>query len=144
MDINRGLEIRKHPSTGAEIYMVIGNKELGVPPEPGVYYNINDLPVSEDMAAEAGFPVEQHRKAREKAAALAKASAVIEAQYAGVEAKNEVIAERRGYKLLDIGMDRYAVLDPDGTNLTPKYISPAIAQHVFDQLVPPEEPAEEG
>ncbi len=128
--LNRGVEIRKHMGTGAEIYMVCK--------EPGIYYNGASQRVSDSMAAEAGFPVEQHQKERRKAEAMAAAHSAIEAQYAGVEAKSDVIKERRGFKMIDIGMDRYTIHDPDGNNLTPRYISPTIADKVFDQLVPPE------
>jgi hypothetical protein len=140
---NRGVEIRKHAATGADIYMIVGTPATrdmpAQPAEPGIYYNGAGQRVSDSMAAEAGFPVEQHQKERRKAEALAAAGAAIDAQYAGIEAKSEVIRERRGFKMIDIGMQRYTIHDPDGNNLTPRFVSPVIADKVFDQIVPPED-----
>lgn len=130
MDFNRGLEIRHDQNTGASIYMVIA--------EPGVYYTAHGTEVSPEIARAAGFGVDIHLKEKRKREAMTTAQRAIEAQYNAGEAKSDVKAERRGYKLVDIGIDRFCILDPDGVNLTPKYMGPAIALHVFDQMVPPE------
>lgn len=129
IDYNRGVEIRRHSNSGAELYMYQD--------APGVYLTAHGTEVSAELASAAGFRVDEHLKLKAKNDAMTAAERAINAQYAALEAKYETVKERKGYKLVDIGADRFCVMDPDGNNLTPKYMSKVIGENVFDQLVPP-------
>lgn len=127
IDYNRGVEIRRHGASGMDVYMYYD--------DPGVYLTAHATRLGDDVASGAGYDVAALSMEKRKRAALAAAHQAIEAQFAGVEAKHEVIDERDGFTLVDQGtvngIERYIVCDPDGNQITPKPMQKAAAVVFF-------------
>ena len=138
IDYNRGVTKRIHTS-GVEIYMY---KDT-----PGEYLNARGDPVSEELAASAGFPVEELKKAKLKRERMKTAMDTIEAEIGAAETTEVVEAERNGYKMVNIGFGRYHVRDPDNNNLTPTPVPKEVAELLLKNMggeeeVPKDDPDE--
>ena len=129
IDIDRGVSIREHKGTDSKVFMF---KE-----KPGVYLNAHGDEVSETVAREAGFPVEQFRRERLRAEKLADAAALVEAEMASPTAPEaSVVNERGGFKMLDMGFGRYLIETTEGDRVTPKAVGLAVAASLFAKLAP--------
>lgn len=111
IDLNRGVIICIHP-TGMRVNMYVD--------DPGVYLTIHGGTISEEIARQAGFPVEKHAKQRLKLQRMADAKARISREIEQEDADREeveVVAEVGGYKIVHIGLGRHQVQDAEGSPL---------------------------
>jgi len=128
IDYDRGVMKRIHPS-GISVYMYVDT--------PGVYLNAFGSEVAEEMAKTAGFDVGILAKKRLKNERMAAAMSAIEKELQGSEESMEVVvAEREGFTIVDIGIGRHHLKDPDGNVLTPTAQPLEAAKLLMDQLVP--------
>lgn len=111
IDLNRGVIICIHP-TGMRVNMYVD--------DPGVYLTIHGGTISEEIAKQAGFPVEKHAKQRIKLQRLADAKARITRDMEAEDLERdevEVVSEVGGYRIVHIGLGRHQVQDADGSPL---------------------------
>lgn len=137
INYDRGVHIRTHEPTGMEVYMYQDT--------PGTYLNAHGTPVSDEIAGQAGYPVEVHSKQRVRRERMAEAMKAIEAELGLEGTREEVVETKGGFKIKHIGLKRYHVIDPDGGTLTPQPVPLDVAKNLLDQLLideqtkPPEE-----
>lgn len=127
INLDDGYSIRIHPGYGMEVFM---RKS-----EPGVFLNAHGDEVAVQIAQEAGFNTEVLLHEKERRAKVSQAEAEINKLYAGAGAE-KVVKDRNGYSLVDIGFDRFVVRDPEGRAVNTNPVSGAVAEKLFDQLVP--------
>lgn len=128
--IDYDLGVRKfiHPS-GVEVYMYVDN--------PGVYLNAYENPLSEAFAAEAGYDIAALAKSRLRKEMLKKAHDGVLAQLAEDDAgTHEVLANRGGVYVVNIGLGRFVLEDQDGGRLSPTHMSQEAALDLLDKMVP--------
>ncbi len=127
IDVNRGVNIKTDPSTGARVYMY---KDT-----PGVFLNDHGHEVADSLASRCGFPIKELKKQREKREALSRATAEIEAEFEADQASQKsekVIKESEdGYKIVQFAFGRCWVFGPDGDKLHPKPLTKQEAHHLF-------------
>lgn len=127
IDLDRGVEIRKDPGTGIQVYMYLS--------QPGRFYSAHGTEVSTDMAKACGYDVARLLRLRDRQEKMTSAMAEVDAQFADVERTENTIAEANGFKIVNIGGgDRCNILDPDGTKLNTRPLSEAEAQVVLSRL----------
>lgn len=130
IDFDRGVMICSHPS-GVDVYMYFD--------DPGVYLTAHATKVSEEMARAAGYDVEVWGKKRQIRVAMAQAQAKVMEQFAAAELEaNIVVKEKGGFKVVDIGVGRFVIKDPDDETITDQAMSKEAAEILLDQLVPDE------
>ena len=100
IDLDRGVISRSHPSLGMDVYMYVD--------DPGVYLTAHGTEVALALAEQAGFEVDKYAKQHKIKVAMANAQADVLAQFN--EATTEVLVERNGFKVVDIGLGRCNVL----------------------------------
>lgn len=128
IDYDRGVLKRIEPVSKLEVYMYVDT--------PGVYLNAHGTPVAEALGKSAGFPVEFYAKQRVRKERMAQAMDAISTELDLVENVTTVVREKGGFKIVDIGLGRHQVHDPDGDNLTKEPLTAQQADLVLDQLVP--------
>jgi hypothetical protein len=130
IDLDRGAMTCTHPSLGIAIYMYLD--------DPGVYLTEhgNVLENGETLAEQAGFDVAKFAKQRKIRAAMKNANDKIMREFN--ESTTKVLAERNGFKIVDLGLDRCNVLSPDGDVLNKAPIPRAQADILLDHLAPKE------
>lgn len=129
IDFDRGVIFSQHPSMAVWVYMYVDS--------PGHYLNAFGNPVPEQLAKEAGFDVEKHAKERKRRERMQEAKDAIDAELAEINEENAVVVkEKGGFKVVDIGLGRHNVLDPDGNRLNPVPLSLDLAEKLVDRLVP--------
>ena len=126
IDLDRGVISRTHPSLGMDIYMYVD--------DPGVYLTAHGSEVEKTLAEAAGFEVDTYDKQHKIKLAMAEAQSEVLAKFS--EATSKVLAERNGFKVLDIGMGRCNVLSPDGDLLNKTPISKEQADVLLKHLAP--------
>lgn len=126
IDYNRGVLINVHQATGMDVYMYVDT--------PGVYLNGHGKPVAEAMAKEAGYPTEEYAKRRQRQERLAAAKEKIEQEFALEVGIHKVVREKLGFKLVDIGLERFNVEDPEGVVLHKSPLNKAVAEKLLDHL----------
>jgi hypothetical protein len=131
IDYDRGVLKMLHPS-GVEVYMYWDT--------PGVYLNAFAKPVAEGFAAAAGFDILRFGKAKRRMELMRVAREKIEEQLQDSMRTRVVVEERGGYRIVDIGGDRFIIEDLDGGILTPAPVSLGMAKEILDAAVPPLEP----
>lgn len=140
IDVVRGVSMRKHSATGIAVYMYIDT--------PGVYLNMFGQPVSEKIAAEAGFNTARDGKLREKSRLMDEYMRKVEAQLEMETGTQSVLAERGGYKVVSNGQGYARIMGEDGESLNPMPIPEDQALALLDELIPAEgaeaPPAETG
>lgn len=130
IDLDRGVHQRIDPNSGMDVYMYVDT--------PGVYLTIHGTEVDVELARRAGFPVEEQLRQRHIKEALASAQDKVLAELqAADQSMKVVVKEADGFKIIDIGYDRYQVLSPDDDVLTPSPLNLKSALILLDQLVPP-------
>lgn len=130
IDYNRGVHKQK-TRTGIEVYMFLD--------EPGVYYSSQMTQVTEDLAQEAGFPVDKWRKLRLKKERLIAFNKVLEEELElSTVATKKTVKERGGWAIVTTGFGRFFIEDPDGTVVSDRTLTKEEAEAVFDKLVPKE------
>jgi hypothetical protein len=130
IDLNRGVEIRKHKLSGMQIFMYRDT--------PGVYLNAFAKEVPEKLAQEAGFPIKEYSRKRVAKERMAKAMSAIEAELEVPEDDRPVLAERGGYRVIGLGLGRAHVTDEDGTPLTQEPVAADYALKLLTELAGPE------
>ena len=136
IDLDRPLRMRVLDGTGIQVYMYID--------EPGVFRNAFGQEVSETLAKQAGYEVERLGRERMKREKMKAAFAAIEREMdTASDIEEKVLVERSGYKLVDIGLGRTVITDPDGSKLTTMPVPQELGQKLFDELVPKAEAAPE-
>ncbi len=128
IDVDRGVMMRYLDGTGIQVYMYLDT--------PGVYLNAFGAEVSGDLARQAGFDVEKLGRERTKRERMATAFAAIEAEIEGRSEKEATLVERNGFKLIDIGLGRTVIKDPDGLSLVSNPVPLEYGQKLFDMLAP--------
>lgn len=136
INYNRGVEIRK-AKNGADVYMYID--------APGVYYNANELPVHEDAAASAGFPIEENKLLYKRQMRQAEVMKLLDEEFNTQNSGDvTVVKELGGYTYINIGADRYQIKDPDGELMSKRPMSKAEADFTWEKMVVPGVPVETG
>jgi hypothetical protein len=130
IDLDRGVWMRTHPTLNMDVYMYCD--------DPGVYYDAHGNTVPEELAAAAGFDTEKLGRDHKIKVALKEAQDAVLAGFG--EAKTKVSAERGGFKIMDIGLGRFNVHDPEGNLLHKTPISKEQATILLDHLSPKAEP----
>lgn len=130
LDYNRGVLINLHQGLNMEIFMYVD--------EPGIYLTAHGTRVSDELARQAGYPVDLHSKEKNRRERMAAAKQAIEAELGVADGGTKTVrAERDGFKVLDIGLGRFDVLDPDGNILHPgQHLPENVALMVLDQMAP--------
>lgn len=131
IDLDRGVISRSHPSLGMDVYMYVD--------DPGVYLTAHGTEVALALAEQAGFEVDKYAKQHKIKVAMANAQADVLAQFN--EATTEVLVERNGFKVVDIGLGRCNVLSPDGDLLNKTPVSREQAEILLKHLTPDEKDA---
>ncbi len=135
IDLDRGVLSRSDPQTGMDVYMYVD--------EPGVYRSAHGTEVNVELAHRAGFEVDEHLKKRKVQLALASARDRVLAEMEQANTGEKVVmAERDGFKIIDIGYDRYNVLSPDGDKLNKEPLGKREAVILLEQLAPEPEKKE--
>ena len=144
MDYNRGVMINQDPRSGVEVFMYTDT--------PGIYYNAHGTVVTDELAKAAGYDTEGNAKKKRLSERMAQAMEAIKKELQaeeveGLRPAENIVLERNGFKLLDIGLGRHVVKDPDGNPLTPEPLTKELGTRLFDQLVPvvsePQKPGKE-
>lgn len=110
IDLDRGVTKRTHPS-GVVVCMYKNN--------PGVYLDTSGREVSEKVAREAGFPVDQYAKEKERREKVAAALAEINEEYGNIPV-DQVVMRVGSYSVVHAGNGEFVLHDDDGTSLTTK------------------------
>lgn len=128
IDYDRGVRKSSHP-TGVDVFMYYDT--------PGVYLNAYGGEVSDQFAHEAGFDTETYAKQKLRRELMAKAMKGVEDQLADESSDvHKVIANRGGVHVVDIGLGRFVIEDPDGQRLTTTHMSREAALDLLDKMVP--------
>lgn len=134
VNYNRPLHKKVEQKTGIEVFMYL---DL-----PGVYYNSFELPVSDELAARAGFDIVKYGKMKKRREQLAIAMQAIDAdlEMQDYSEAREIIEERRGIKLVHIGLGRHILEDPEGGKLVNRPLTLEEGKMALEGLVPKVEP----
>lgn len=109
IDYDRGVIINTH-RTGMDVFMYAD--------DPGIYLSAHSLPVSEEIAKEAGYDTEKLGKERLRKERRLAAMEAIDKDLEDVKDMGEkIIKEDEGFKLVHIGLERYVVRDPEDNQL---------------------------
>lgn len=98
----------------------------------GHYFAPTGQPVSVEVARAAGFDVDADMIAKDRQERLAKVTAEINQEIQS--APQTVLEEKDGYALVDIGLGRANVTDPEGRSLNPRPMSVAEATKLFKAM----------
>lgn len=128
IDYDRGVIFKTHPTNGMNVYMYVDT--------PGKYLNAFGTGVEEKLAAEAGFDIEKYGKLRIKGERMATAMKAIEEELEMVDKVETVVQEQDGFKLIDIGLGRHVLKDPEGNILTTTMLSEEQGKLLLSRLVP--------
>lgn len=127
IDYNRGVVKNVHPS-GVAVYMYVDT--------PGVFINAFGTEVTVELAKSSGFDTDPLLRKRAYNERVNEAMANIEAEMTSGEARREPVMERDGFKVLDIGLGRHDIEDPDGNKLNTLPMPLEQAELLFNQLAP--------
>ena len=128
IDYNRGVHIMIHAGMGMDIFMYVD--------DPGVYFNAHGMPVVEELARQAGFPVDEYRKEREIRRRKSEAAEAIDAEFERQATEPVLHAERAGFKIMNMGVGRFKVYGPEGEELHKNYLPEDVAVGLLDKLAP--------
>lgn len=132
IDYDRGVIIKIEPLTGSDVFMYVD--------QPGQYLSAHGLPVPENFARAAGYDVEHLAKERVKLDRKKIASDAIDAELSDdKDAKNAVVEEVNGYKLVDIGLGRFLIRDPEDNLVTATALAKEHAIKVISLLAEKDE-----
>lgn len=124
IDYDEGVLIMAHPGSGMDVFMYVS--------KPGEYLTAHATPVSDQVAKEAGYNVEQLSKERLRMARKAQASAIIDKELADdTNMTEECVNSRNGFKLISIGLGRHNVTDPDDNVLNKFPLPKESAEKLF-------------
>ncbi len=126
VDLNRGVTIRI-TAGGMRVHMY---KD-----EPGVYRTVTGALLSEKVAFEAGFPVQELGQTREIQLRKTAAFAAIENEFDKVS-EEKLIKEAGGFQVIALGLGRHEVRDPNGVTLTEAPMSRKESLLLLSKLAP--------
>ena len=110
INYDRGVMKQIDKVTGVAVYMYVN--------DPGRYLNAHGTEVSESLAKAAGYDVTTLAKKRlmkqKMAAAMKAIQAEVELADHDQGPEKQVKAEKDGFKVVDLGVGRFQVEDPDG------------------------------
>lgn len=129
IDVDRGVLMKRHAPTNTQVYMYVDT--------PGEYLNAFGHKVIDQLAKEAGFKVDILSRGRMKRERMAKFKSEMEAELDLIaEGEQKVIAERDGFKVVELALGNANVLDEndDRMNTVPMPVKQAMA--LLDALAP--------
>lgn len=136
IDADRGYIARVHP-TGMYVYMYRD--------KPGYYYDGHGREVGEELAKASGFDIVKHGKSRNLQERKRAAMDAIERELAPENIKEEkVVHTKKGYTVVDIGLGRCNLKDPDGNILNPYPLTLEQVTVLLNQMVPSDPPKAKG
>jgi hypothetical protein len=124
--LDRGVIMRTHPSMNMDIYMYVD--------DPGVYFSAHGDVVADDLARTSGFDVDKQSREQSIKQAMKKAQEEVLAKFG--ENKSKVVAQRDGFKVVDLGLGRHNVMGPGGDLLTKSPVPLEQATILLDHLAP--------
>lgn len=128
IDYDRGVIKRTHRPSGVDVYMYVD--------EPGVYRNAFETEVSEAFAKQAGFDVATLSKQRLRKERVEAALAAIDQDIGETGSTRKVVKTHGGFKIVNIGLGRHNVEDPDGGVLNSVPLPLEQAQKLVEHLIP--------
>lgn len=134
IDLDRGVHSRTHPTLNMDIYMYVD--------DPGVYITAHGDPVKPELAEAAGFPVAEQVKEHEIKVALDNAKRQVLERFGEAQGKIKVVAERAGFRIIDIGLGRHNVVTSGNDVLNKEPLTRELADLLLDNLAPVEQKAE--
>lgn len=134
IDYDRGVIIKIHQTSGMDVFMYVDT--------PGVFLNAFGTEIDPSIAKEAGYDVDRLLREKVKRERMAQAAKLIEQELALEEKEGvrEVVAERQGFKVIDLGLGRHYVEDPEGNQLTAQPLPLEQAKLLLSKLTPDKEP----
>lgn len=126
----RGVLKNRHPN-GIDIYMYLDT--------PGVYLTGHATPVSEKMAGEAGYDTVAYKSLRIRQTREKEFLSKLDLELAAGLSVRRVIAEKGGYKVIELSKDRHQILGPDDKPLSPMPFVLEEALNILNELSPDEE-----
>lgn len=132
IDLDRGVMMTSYQ--GVEIYMYLD--------DPGVYLNAYGTEVPESLARAAGLDVDKFSKQHMRKVRMAAAQKGIEDELAILEqneGNHRVVKTVKDFKLVDVGLGRFKVEDPDGNALTKEPVTRALGDKLLIALADAEE-----
>lgn len=133
IDLNRGVEIRRHKATGSQVFMYVD--------EPGVYFNENAVDCGEEIARECGFDTETHGKLKERQERLEESRVKVEEDL-GLDQDIE-IAKRFGFTVIESTPNSHDIFDPNGQKVNAHPMEKAEAIRVMNQFADAAKKAED-
>jgi hypothetical protein len=127
IDYDRGVLINTHPTLGFDVYMYVD--------DPGKYLTVHGKAIPKEIAKAAGYDVDRFEKERIRKERRDQALEQIDKdllEAADVQESEE--KELNGWKLINIGMGRYHVADPDGNKVTPQPITQEQGLKLLSQM----------
>lgn len=105
--------------------------------EPGVYYAANGRKISVEAARLAGFDVVTYEKLRKRSIFQKRSLEQWDEVNRTAQAARQIVFEKGGYRVVDLGLERHIVEDSDGFLLTPgSHLSLAEAKRALDLFIP--------
>lgn len=137
IDLNRGVHIFT-TAAGVRVYVYVGYAPNYEGADPCSYYSVHGNPVSEELARQANVPVDLLKKKCVLKTRISEASERIRQE---LEAENaagtsNVIEERGGFKVIDIGLGRARVVDEDEQPLHTEMLTKEQALNLLKDLTP--------
>ncbi len=128
IDYDRGVTKKRHPKSGMDIYMYRD--------EPGVFRDAFGNPVDPRLARSAGYDTDALGKIKARKERFAAAFAAVEAELADENGlpKKQIVAERNGFKIVNLGLGRHVIEVPDGNTLNPTPVPKEEAEFIFDSV----------
>lgn len=128
IDLNRGVRMSKDPLTQLEVYMYFDDPGHYLTPQGGV--------VPEEVAERAGYDIKRYAQARNKKSRMADFQSMLDNEY-GDAAERKVLAERDGYKLVEVGtLGNVMVLEDDDKPLVLTPLPLDIGTELFNKMAP--------
>ena len=131
VDADRGYVMKRHAPTNTQVFMYVDT--------PGAYLNAFGHPISDKMAKEAGFDTDKLSRERMKRERMEKFQNEMEAELDLVAAgKQKVIAERGGFKVVELALGNANVYDEDDDLMNTVPMPVKQAKALLDALTPEE------
>lgn len=116
----------RHTQDGVAIYMKHA--------QPGYFYNDFGGEVSPELARAAGYDVDPLVAMRKKMARIAVATQAIEEEFNAPSETVKIVKEVNGFKVVDVGNDRFNLLDPEGNRLNKQFMTREVAVKTLDSV----------
>lgn len=127
LDLDRGVTKRKHPNG----FVVAMYKDA-----PGHFLDTHGRELTEDLAKQAGFDVDNLITERRKQEKMQEARAQIEREFESQSEEIERLLDARTekYEVRHVGGGRYGIYDDEGNRLTQKPMTRDEAENFVDRL----------